>query len=216
MKKENLIPTKIANAARLAFDDLKQSTGENFYFFALVTHNGETPPFITAWSQEALDRFLNENGESKELEDEYRFAYAESPYTRHGKDFFREVDALWNELPSIYDDDISLERVDEIAEEKLSYMEEGIKTLDEQGYFGTGDARNRLVVTVMVAEEDFRNIPHAKRLNPSAALERYLSSWKEPKDYEDFEVSPHTNGDLFDLSEISDCLEKIITKNKKK
>jgi len=216
MKKENLIPKKIADAARLAFDDLKESTGEDFYFFALVTHHGETPPFVTAWlSQDALDRFLLENGESKESEDEYRWAYAESPYTRSGKEFFREVNELWKELPSIYDDDISMERVDEIVEEKLSYMEKGIKSLDEEGYFGTGDVRNKLVVTVMVAEEDFRNTPFAKRLNPPAALERYLSYWENPKDHEDFEIPPPADGDIFDLSEISDCLDKFDNKNKK-
>ena len=62
----------------------------------------------------------------------------------------------------------------ERAELRLGAMEEALARLDRMGIFGTGEARNRIVVNAEVMPPDYSNTVRAQRLNPPAAIRDWL------------------------------------------
>jgi len=73
---ENLVKV-IANATKNAFIDLFRNN-EKFYYCALVTTEEALPPFISAWSREALKRTAK--NKSLEFADDVKWSYADSPF----------------------------------------------------------------------------------------------------------------------------------------
>ncbi|MNT83719.1 hypothetical protein D3C71_1528880 [compost metagenome] len=59
-------------------------------------------------------------------------------------------------------------------------MELAMARLNEEGLFGHGSRRLRLVVNVEVMPPDQTNTDRAKRLNPPGALNEWLSEVAEP------------------------------------
>lgn len=53
---------------------------------------------------------------------------------------------------------------------RIAAMEEALKHLDEEGFFGVGDKRAGVVINVEVAPPDCHEYERAMRLNPQSLL----------------------------------------------
>lgn len=169
---ERELTEAIRQAACLALRDLFTSRFERFYYIALITTGEALPPFLSAWSREALATEVEKAG----LADEtfLKWSYADSPYLCFGDRHFTEVNRLFALRPGI-------DTLDEDGWQKeytlrLDAMEQAIRLLDDEGAFGTGDERSNLVINVEVMPPDRTNTERAYRLNPegSPALIEWL------------------------------------------
>jgi hypothetical protein len=59
----------------------------------------------------------------------------------------------------------------------MQAMENAMIRLDREGAFGTGEARNKMVVLVEVMPPDWTNTERAKRMNPPEALIEWLAEF---------------------------------------
>ncbi len=163
----------IADAARQAFAELFQ-TGEHFYYCTLITTGEALPPFVAAWSHEALERCVEPQDR-----DTLKWSYADSPYCAFGwEEYFGTVRRMFQRLPDLHtfaDSDWEAE-----YEARLNVMETAMRTLDTEGLFGAGKNRLNMVVNVEVMPPDHANTLRAFRLNPPAALTAWLAEAAEP------------------------------------
>lgn len=159
----------IYKASKKAFSELFTVYPENYYYCALITTGEAHPPFISAWSKEALTKTANTEEKRKAL----KWSYADSPYCCYGEEYFSEVKELFYKRP-----EMSLELNDEEWNEeyniRLNAMEAAIAVLDAESLFGKGEERNLIVINVEVMPPDSTNTERAKRLNPHRAIEAWL------------------------------------------
>lgn len=173
----NRIPTEdelvdaIADAARAAISDLFQAhSGETFYYCSLITTGEGHPPELSAWSREALAQAaLNE----PDAEAELKWSYADSPYCGHGQPHLDRLNEVFDARPAPDPAEVDV---------RLGAMERAMSRLDTEGLFGTGPARDQLVINVEVMPPDYTNVRRAKRLNPAAALLEWLDEAAEPEE----------------------------------
>ena len=166
----------LVKAARAAFLSLKETTKENFYFYAFIFDEG-LHPYISAWSYEALEKSIIEQQISDEDKSWWKWDTADSPYAVYGYDeFFGEVSELLDKRASELSDDELYEIEWGV---RIDSMEEAMKRLDTSGLFGTGKERERVVINVEQAppDGDGSEYKRALRLNPSSALlSKYLET----------------------------------------
>lgn len=167
---EEELTQAIADATRAAAAELFARHPGHYYSFALISTGEALPPYISAWSEEALA----ETGDPVEL----RWSYADSPFCAYGyEEHFGRVRALFSERPvmDFKDQEASA------AEYELRYraMEHALRQLDGEGVFGTGHERSRIVVNAEVMPPDYTNTQRARRLNPPEALARWLAEAAE-------------------------------------
>jgi hypothetical protein len=166
----------IERATRLAVHKLFAEHPESFYYLSLITTGEAHAPFLTAWSEEALDEEAKRQGlPSTDL---LKWSYADSPYTCYGEEFFGEVNRLFDERPSM-DHTRTEEEWSTEFDLRLTAMEAAMKRLDEQGLFGRGPNRDQLVINVEVMPPDRTNTQRAIRLNPKGALVEWLKEAAE-------------------------------------
>ena len=163
----------IPAAARLAFRDLFTKHPERFYYCALITTGMAHPPFVAAWSHEALARALAE-GQPTDV----KWSYADSPYSIYAyEQYFASLQAAFAKRPDMrHLHDTSRQAEYDL---RLAAMEQAMAQLDAEGLFGVGAERDEKVVLVEVMPPDWTNTERARRLNSPAALATWLAEAAE-------------------------------------
>ena len=100
------------------------------------------------------------------------------PYFAYGEEYFSEVSKLFLE---------NIERMEDMDEDTyeqefdllLHIMECVMAELDEEGLFGSGEQRKKIVVNAEVMPPDYTNTERALRLNPPEALTDWLEECAE-------------------------------------
>ncbi|RKI38634.1 DUF4303 domain-containing protein [bacterium D16-51] len=170
---------KLEEAARKAIKKLLSENKEHFYYCSLITDGEGHCPVISAWSQEALERILEEEAEPDEdmetVRLEYKWSYADSPYYAYGEEFFEEIKELFDDGMEDLDD----EQAEEEVNLRIEAMERVMAALDQEGLFGIGDDRMKIVINAEIMPPDYGNTERAIRLNPKEALKEWLEEIAE-------------------------------------
>lgn len=133
-------------------------------------------PIITAWSEEALERMAQGKADIEEEKYYLKWSYDESPYFAYGEEYFENVKKTFTERER----KINTEKEkDEEIELRINSMEKVMHNLDEEGLFGTGKQRLKIVINAEVMPPDFTNTERALRLNPKEALSEWLVEMAE-------------------------------------
>ena len=173
MKAEHILCNAIREAARQAFEAVRSANPhEHFYYFALVTTGDALRPGPCACSLEGLERALERyraKGSAFGAE-VLRWSEADSPYHLHGDEHFRHVEALL-----LRDGDhraLSEVAYEEEVARRLQAMEDALRDLDREGFFGTGSERFAVVINVIAPGEEDEDaiLDRAARLNPAESL----------------------------------------------
>ena len=177
--------TMISDVSDAIYDSLLKATreavkklfqvNEHFYYCSLMMLEDATP-CISACSEEALaETVKNSNG--RYTADDLRWSYADSPYFGYGfQEYFKSLDAFYCEHMNRISDD----EYDAAIEMWLSLMERVMKTLDEEGMFGTSDNRKKIFINAEYMPPDVSNVERGRRLNPLDIFERwYKENWDE-------------------------------------
>ena len=145
---------------------------ERFYYFALVTTGEAHAPVVTAWSIEALAASAAKYPGDPSAASELKWSCADSPYYDYGEQYFERVRELFAQFEPMDPSDAASWSL--AYTRKLSAMESALARLDQEGLFGTGEARNRIVINVECMPPDQSNRERALRLNPAEALKDWL------------------------------------------
>ena len=169
---------EISKATFMAFTELF-AIGEHFYYCALITTGEAHAPFISAWSEEALERYAIDCNCDDREKNLIRWSYAESPYLDFGSRHFDSVRRLFELRPQMnhMSSDVEWQHEFDI---RVRAMEAAMKELNDQGVFGAGRDRSKLVINVEVMPPDYGNTQRAIRLNPLSALSEWLLAAAEP------------------------------------
>ncbi|MEZ4222520.1 MAG: DUF4303 domain-containing protein [Polyangiaceae bacterium] len=160
-----------AAVTRDAITDLfRAHASEHFYYVSLVC--SWAPPFLSAWSVEALARAAQAQSCDPLM---LKWSYADSPYCAYRQDLF---DGLREHFES-HCSSLHAEANDRV-ELAVRVAELVMARLDSEGLFGKGVARNQIVVGAEVMPPDWTNTERLQRLNPDAALYDWLQEAAEP------------------------------------
>ncbi|MBQ8967692.1 DUF4303 domain-containing protein [Ruminococcus sp.] len=171
MSDEKLVKA-FQEAFRNSVNALKGEHDERFYYYAFIFDEG-MHPYISAWSEEAYEKSLIDDRVSEEDKGWWKWDYADSPYCAYGYDeYFGETAKFLDErAEGMTEDDL----FDKDWYVRMESMEEALKRLDAEGFFGRGAEREKVIVNVEQAPPDGREKERAVRLNPTTALlEDYL------------------------------------------
>ncbi|MBK0014568.1 DUF4303 domain-containing protein [Stenotrophomonas sp. S41] len=157
-----------------------EETDEHFYYVVLMTTGEALAPVLCAWSSEALQRTADASF-SPETSIDLKWSCTDAPYFDIGREAFEPVRALFAVRPAMNPFMPEADWMEEYAI-RLGAMEEALRALDAEGLFGTGSARESVLINVEVIPPDHSNILCARRLNPRAALARWLSEVADPAD----------------------------------
>lgn len=167
-----LVRSAIRDAARAAWTDLRnEHPSYAFYYFGLWTTPLAHRPAPTACSTEGLERAVAASraaGIDADA-DSLRWSVNDSPYDLAGDEHFARLDAVFETFGDTYD------RPRAVNEQLLRAMIDALAELDTEGFFGTGDARDAVVVNVTLPgrDEPADALESARSLNPPSALTRY-------------------------------------------
>ena len=153
----------LVDALRANYRALRSAHPEDrFYAFGLYITRDVLFIGPTAASEEGLAG-LGADGESR------RWRLASSPHHLFEEEGFAPVETLLAARPDPYDLD-EKEMATEVGT-RLESCFAAIARLDEEGLFGSGGDRDRVVVSIFSADESDRlRLDHATRLNPPGAL----------------------------------------------
>ncbi len=157
----------IAEATRAALSELRATHPETFHVVGLADAGAPAPPYLMVGSAE---------GDARSGVD--RWDLAASPYAVWGyDDHFGSVIELYEDdgLFAMDRDIISKDAQLVVAHANhLATLEEALRILDIDGFFGTGADRESVLLTVEVTPPDHMNVGFARRLNPDGPL---LDEW---------------------------------------
>lgn len=170
------------NAVEKSFTSLfKEHNGEHFYYCTLVMADSRTP-CISAQSEESLKKYLEDEeiNISRIRISDYKWSWADSLYCAYGYDEnFGEVEKLFKkDFTELIDSGCDDEALEEEYQNWFGAMETVMIMLDEKGFFGTGKEREEVFVYAEESppeDEDETYYERAKRMNPPAAYEKWLS-----------------------------------------
>lgn len=168
------LANEIENAARKAIDSLFSEHPEKFYYISLITDGEGHCPFLSAWSEEALEAVLLEEENPEEARLELKWSYADSPYGVYGEMYFNIVQQLFEQRKSLREQNAESE-----FSVRINAMEQAIASLDKKGLFGQGASRLNVVINAEVMPPDDGNTKRALRLNPKEALSDWLQEIAE-------------------------------------
>ncbi|WP_343615460.1 DUF4303 domain-containing protein [Flavobacterium sp.] len=166
-----LLAEEIANAAEKSFLSLFENK-ENYYYCVLVTTGEALPPFISAWSFEALETFAKEISEEKA--NLSKWFYGDSPYFNFEEENFKTVRELFYAREKKLDQDFFKE-VDFRVEAMIVAME----LLDKKGIFSLNQSRDKVYINVEVVPPDHSNTLRALRLNKKEDILDWLNEAAE-------------------------------------
>jgi hypothetical protein len=174
MKDELILLVKeIATAAEKSFLSLFENK-ESYYYCVLITTGEALPPFISAWSREALEVFRKET--SDEDADLSKWFYGDSPYFNFGEENFEIVRELFYVRKLDLDDEIEyFKEIDFRIEAMVLAME----LLDKKGIFSLNQPRDKVYINVEVVPPDSSNTIRALRLNKKEDISDWLNEVAE-------------------------------------
>ncbi|MHC1748056.1 MAG: DUF4303 domain-containing protein [Cellulosilyticaceae bacterium] len=176
LKVDDVLVNIIQDATHKAISKLFQEHKERFYYCSLITSGEALCPIISAWSEEALERIAQDEGDIEEAKYYLKWSYEESPYFAYGEEYFKNVNKIFIERMR----EIKNEKDrDEEIELRINSMEKVMHNLDEEGLFGMREQRLNIVINVEVMPPDFTNTQRAMRLNPKEALNEWLDEIAE-------------------------------------
>lgn len=171
---------KLIKAVRAAFTGLFEKHNEEFYYCTLITDGEGNGPFISAWSKEALNKYIMDEEISKEEELDYKWSYADSPYCAYGWEYFKDVeDYIIKNKPSC---DCDINDWNIWTNSVIDTMEKVLMDLDKQGLFGVGDKRKGIVLNAEIMPPDYTNTLRALRLNDEGDIKDWLEEIAEELD----------------------------------
>jgi hypothetical protein len=152
----NELIDEIASAARKAFTSLFQNK-ESYYYCVLLTTGEAHPPYISAWSWEALaregEKQSSQKISAKEQMDLLKYSPADSPYCIYGyDDYFGTVIEMFNKRPIM--DYNNEEKWSMEYSIRYNAMIAAMKKLDDENLFSLNQPRNRVLINVEVMGED--------------------------------------------------------------
>lgn len=161
---------KMVNVLQSAFQNavssLRNEHNEKFYYYAFIYDEG-LRPYISVLSYEAYEKLLVENDVSND-KDGWKWYTFDFPYCAYGYDeFFNEVDNMFFERENGMSDD---ELFGVEWDTRVDSMEEALKRLDKDGFFGIGENRKNIIINVEVAPPDCKERQRAISLNPKTSL----------------------------------------------
>jgi hypothetical protein len=168
---------EIASAARQAFTEIRNDhPSERFYAFALYTDDSAMTVEPAANSEEALESTAEDYDESPDT-GWLRWGTAEWAYESEGGDHFNDVyDAL--NVENRYDKK-DPKAFGAFKQNLFETMILALKSLDDEGFFGTGKDREAVTLFCSVSDsddaEDLED-QSAKRLNSKAVYRRFKAS----------------------------------------
>lgn len=166
-----LLAKEIALAAEKSFLSLFKNN-ESYYYCVLVTTGEALPPFISAWSAEALEIFAQQT--SKVDADLSKWFYVDSPYFDFGEENFEIV----KELFYAREDDLKNDFFKEI-DFRVEAMVLAMELLDKKGIFSLNQPRNKVYINVEVVPPDSSNTIRALRLNKKEDILGWLNEAAE-------------------------------------
>lgn len=177
---DNVVLKELITATENSFRMLFRNNKEKFYYCSLIMSEVSVP-YISAWSEEALERLMLEK-KVKENDFEtknqiYRWSYADSPYCAYGfDDFFQNVDKLFQKRFNAF---LSDEAYQIECQLWINSMEETMRILDNKGIFGIGEVRNNVLINAEIMPPDDSNIDRAERLNPKIIFDKWLEDTQQ-------------------------------------
>ncbi len=148
---DSALTTAIATSARGAITQLHSDEPGPFCLYALLT------------SGEALRPYL-----SVTLDGPNRWDLADSPFAVFGDEHFAPLEKIYAERGSLFE--MTPTDADTEYWVRLMSMEAALRTLDEEGLFGTGRDREQTLLLVTPMPPDHTDAESARRLNPRSAL----------------------------------------------
>ncbi len=165
----NNLSLAIKEAVGKAFLELFKN-GEHYYYCVMFTTGEALPPYISAWSFEALERYASQNSEEDAQLD--KWSLCDSPYYAFGEEYFKDVVELFGKRPVMdYQDDDAWEKEWNF---RLYAMETAMKELDEEGIFALNQPRENVCVNVELLTPDVSNTERALRLNKPENIKEWL------------------------------------------
>ena len=164
----------IRDAARQAFGDLRRAhPEETFYAFALYTDDGWMTIVPSANSEEGFQRAISSEPDQTSHH-AYRWSTAEWAYEAAGNEHFDAANELLNassadEEPDDSDETEEVRLYREQGDALIASMVEGLRLLDAEGFFGTGEERGRVTLFVSISDSDEAEEVEtisARQLNP--------------------------------------------------
>lgn len=149
----------IAEATRSAVADLRERHPEDFHAFALLTTGEALPPYLAAASAEGTARA-----------GAHRWGLPDSPYAVWGyEEHFGEVVRAFGARGDLFA--LADERaVDAEYATRLASMEEALRLLDAEGFFGAGAERLGVLLLAGTLPPDEGDAGAVRRLNPAGPL----------------------------------------------
>ena len=180
--------------------------GEGLYGFGVVTTDSASELSVTAFSEAGLDAAVatalaSKRGKGRDpalVRQNLRWSLVDSPLHEEGVDLLPEANLLVQELDAEadeedefdaddFDEDAGFDEVDDegetldtLVDEVFEIAVEALQDMDEEGLFGNGAERERLVLCVWKADQShLERYDFAKMLNPSAIAKRFGDEMNE-------------------------------------
>ena len=154
---------------------LTSEHNEKFYYMVLILDEG-IHPYFSAWSYEALEKSIKEQGISDEDRTWWKWDYSDSPYVTYGYDeYFEELVQYLDQRSCDMSDD---ELYDIEWYVILESMVEALREIREEN--AEVDEFSEMIINVEVAPPDCEEASRAQILNkPSALLDEYLAECED-------------------------------------
>lgn len=176
------VTEKIYESTKKVFGDLMHSrAGEEFYAYALYTDSSAMTVMPAANSVQGLERrFAKEEDKSAASLAYYKWVTSEWLYEAWQSDEFSQISAeLRDYLFSSNFADGNDE--DQFRKRVLQSMNEALKKLDNEGFFGEGEAREKLVLFITLTDDDSAEAVEnesAKILNSASSFEEFVRRYE--------------------------------------
>ena len=188
-----LLQATLRDELRAAWTKLEAEYGsDELYGFGVFTVDSAAYLMVTAFSERGLDqvvqRYLkNEYGKGQDvahLRRALRWSPADSPLHAVGSELLPGANQIVTDLDfegrwgleeeDEDDEDFDDEWVDPEVVEVFQVLFQVLRELDQEGLFGTGTERERLVVSIWEGDQSNRDrYDNAKALNPPSVTRRF-------------------------------------------
>jgi Domain of unknown function (DUF4303) len=167
----NALGLEIHEAARKVFDDLKKAhPEEEVYAYALYTDSGAMTVLGSANSVRGFEKAISQQPDTSPATlAYYKWATSEWAYEGWKSSYFNEISEQLR---------TSKDRADFSSFKRniLASMKGALKKLDEEGFFGTGAEREKVVLFISVTDDDSAESVEnesAILLNPKSIAEKF-------------------------------------------
>ena len=181
-------------ACRQAFRQLfAKYRGEHFYGLGLWTDGGLDWLLPTALSEEGLDAILREcrakgwyaDETGEELRLSAKWSPEDSPHHLEGQEYFANVDKIMSDISDkLLEIDIEAgwEEFETFYAQVINSICNVFTSLDSEGLFGVGLARQSVFVTLMTMDQDDSILEIGQRVNPAESTRWFSAEWTRKKE----------------------------------